>query len=98
MAKIHPNYDTFKQIILEYTRGKKYEPLGEKAIFQKHNIPHRFQALCRMILEELMEEGIIELFNKKYILRSPLRELMTGTIRVHVKGFGFVIPDHRTQY
>ncbi len=98
MVKSHPNYDTFKQIILEYIRGKKYEPLGEKALFQKLSISPKFQALCRRILEELVEEGIIKLSQKKFFLRGPPRELMTGTIRVHVKGFGFVVPDHPAQY
>jgi ribonuclease R len=98
MAKTHPNYDTFKQIILEYIRGKKYEPLSEKALFQRLSISPKFQALCRMILEELMEKGVIELSQKKFVLRGLPQELMTGTIRVHVKGFGFVVPDHRAQY
>lgn len=98
MVRTHPNYDTFRQIILEYIRGKKYEPLGEKELFKKLSISLKFQALCRMILEDLVQEGIIKISKKKFSLHGPPRELMTGTIRVHVKGFGFVVPDHKIKY
>ncbi|MBS0649190.1 MAG: ribonuclease R [Verrucomicrobia bacterium] len=98
MVKNHPNYDTFKQVILEYIRGKKYLPLTEKELFKKLSISPKFQALCRMILEDLQQEGVLKLSKKKFVLHGPPRELMTGTIRVHAKGFGFVIPDHRIQY
>jgi ribonuclease R len=98
MDRNHPNYDKFRQIILEYIRGKKYEPLNEKALFQKLSIASKFQALCKMILQDLIDEGIVQFQNKKYAIGGPPRELMTGTIRVHVKGFGFVQPDHPSQY
>ncbi|HUD02029.1 MAG TPA: hypothetical protein VMR37_06855, partial [Rhabdochlamydiaceae bacterium] len=61
MTKSHPSYETFKQIILEYIRGKKYFPLGEKELFQKLSISPKFLALCRMILEDLTHEGVLEL-------------------------------------
>jgi ribonuclease R len=98
MKKSHPNYETFKQIILEYIRGKKYLPLSEKDLLKKLSIPPKFLALCRMILDDLAKEGVLELVQKKYVMRGPPRELMTGTIRVHIKGFGFVVPDHPAQY
>lgn len=98
MSKTHPNYENFKQIILEYVRGKKYTPLTEKELFKKLTISPKFLALCRMILEDLVKEGILELTQKKYMRRGPPRDLMTGTIRVHAKGFGFVVPDHKAGY
>ena len=98
MSKKHPNYDTFKQSLLEYIRGKRYEPLTEKALFQKLNITPKFQALCKMILNDLIAEGVLELQGKTIALQGPPRELMSGTIRVHVKGFGFVEPDHPSQH
>ncbi|HUD02013.1 MAG TPA: ribonuclease R, partial [Rhabdochlamydiaceae bacterium] len=98
MTKSHPNYETFKQIILEYVRGKKYLPLGEKELFKKLSISPKFLALCRMILEDLVKEGVLDFNQKKYGMRGPPRDLMTGTIRVHSKGFGFVVPDHKAQY
>lgn len=98
MSKHHPNYDTFKQVLLEYIQGKRYEPLTEKALFQKLNIVAKYQALCKMIIKDLIEQGLLEIKKKKISKKGPLQELMTGTIRVHVKGFGFVEPDHRLQY
>jgi len=98
MSKSHPNYENFKQIILEYIRGKKYTPLSEKELFKKLTISSKFLALCKMILADLVEEGVLALTQKKYVMRGPPRDLMTGTITVLAKGFGFVVPDHRAQY
>lgn len=98
MSEKHPNYDTFKQSLLEYIRGKRYDPLTEKALFQKLNVVPKFQALCKMILNDLIAEGVLELKDKTIAMRGPPRELISGTIRVHVKGFGFVEPDHRSKY
>jgi len=98
MTHSHPNYENFKQIILEYIRGKNYVPLREKELFKKLSISPKFFALCRMILEDLVNQGTLEIAQRKYVLRGPPRDLMTGTIRVHSKGFGFVVPDHKIDY
>lgn len=90
-------YTNFKQILLEYIRGKKYQPLTEKGLFQKLNITEKFHDLCHMILMDLVSEGVLEVKKKKYGLRVSSQELITGVIRVHAKGFGFVIPDHPSQ-
>lgn len=92
------HYDTFKQVILEYVRGKNFEPLGEKALFRKLSISPKFFPICRQILKDLMEEGVLTLKNKRYIRKGTERELVIGTLRVHVKGFGFLEPEDRAQY
>lgn len=92
-----PQYKTFKQVILEYLRGKKFEPLGEKALFQKLSIAPKFFPLCRSILKELVKEGVVTLQKKQYVRKEPEKELIAGTIRVHAKGFGFVQTDHYPQ-
>jgi ribonuclease R len=93
-----PQYDKFRQVILEYVRGKKFEQLSEKGLFQKLSIPPKFQPLCRTIIKELLNEGILAFKNKRYIRKEAEKELLTGTIRVHSKGFGFVQPDHAAKY
>ena len=92
-----PQYDTFKQVILEYVRGKKFEPLGEKALFQKLSIAPKFFTLCRSVLKDLLKEGVIDIQKKRYIRKEPKKELISGTIRVHAKGFGFVQPENYPQ-
>ena len=98
MTNSNPQYDSFKQVILEYVSGKKYEPLGEKSIFSKLKIPAKFQPLCKEILEELVKTKILVFKAKQYHFNKPARELLSGVIKVHVKGFGFVVLDNPGAY
>ncbi len=98
MQNSDPQYETFKQVILEYIQGKKYEPVGEKSLFSKLKINSKFQGLCRQILKDLMHEGVLLYKRKQFHLNKPLKEVLTGVIRVHSKGFGFVVLDPPTAY
>ncbi len=98
MTNSDPQYSSFKQVILEYLQGKKYEPTGEKTLFSKLKIAPKFQGLCRQILKDLMDEGIILLKRKQFHLNKPAREVLSGVIRMHSKGFGFVVLDHPGTY
>jgi ribonuclease R len=98
MTDTDPQYDSFKQVILEYLQGKKYEPLSEKSLFSKLKIPAKFQEICRQILKDLVDEGIILVKRKQFHLNKPAREILSGVIRMHAKGFGFVVLDHPGAY
>ena len=93
-----PQYDSFKQIILEFISGKKYEPVGEKKLFSKLKIDTKFHELCKQILKDLLDSKVIVFKRKQYLLNKPAKEVMTGVIRVHNKGFGFVVLDHPGGY
>ncbi len=90
MVNNNSQYASFKQVILEYLQGKKYEPLGEKSLFSKLKIPAKFHELCKQILKDLIDEKIIVFKRKQYHLNKPAKEILVGVIRLHAKGFGFV--------
>ena len=90
MVNNNSQYSSFKQVILEYLQGKKYEPLGEKSLFSKLKIPAKFHELCKQILKDLIDEKIIVFKRKQYHLNKPAKEILVGVIRLHAKGFGFV--------
>lgn len=98
MINHQSQYDSFKQVILEYLQGKKYEPIGERALLSKLKITPKFHGVCRQILKELLSEGVIVLKRKQFHLNKPAKELLTGVIKMHSKGFGFVVLDHPGVY
>ncbi len=95
---MHPQYNSFRQVILEFLRGKKYEPMGEKVLLTQLKINSKFYSLCRQILKDLVQEGIIVVKRKQFCLNKPAAEVVSGVIRLHPKGFGFVLPDDLTLY
>jgi ribonuclease R len=84
------------KVIQQFLAGKRYEPMGQKALLQRLKIPKTLESLCKKILEDLVEQGIIEVHNKQFALKKEEinLNLIKGTLRLHHRGFGFVIPDN----
>lgn len=92
------NNEPFREALLKYVQKKSYRPLGAKALFRKLAVNVKFYPLCKTVLEELVREKVLEFRGGKYELKTPEAESITGVVRMHAKGFGFVEPNHPTQY
>ena len=87
-------YDNFSKVILQYLSGRSYKPMGQTALFKSLSIPPQFHDLCKKIMTDLLREEIVVVTNKQFSLKQKQQETITGTLRVHARGFGFVVPDH----
>ncbi len=77
---------------LQYIKGKRYTPATLNELTYQLDIPDVHKHLFKEILVDLVEEGELALQKGKYTLPNApdLPGLVTGTISVHAKGFGFV--------
>jgi ribonuclease R len=92
--------------LLQYTQGKRFKPATYKELLQQLDIAELHEDLFKEILGELVAQKKLSLLGDKYALPRT-ESLLTGTISVHPKGFGFVktegdgpdifIPRHLTQ-
>ncbi|MBI2743188.1 MAG: VacB/RNase II family 3'-5' exoribonuclease [Chlamydiales bacterium] len=80
--------------LLQFMEGRRYSPLEPQELFERLSLPPTLHALCNEIIQKLSEEGLIEIREKKLSLKKPRADVITGLIKVHPRGFGFVIPDH----
>lgn len=87
-------YDNFSKVILQFLSGRSYEPMGQTALFKRLNIPPQFHDLCKKIMTDLLREGIVIVNKKQFSMKVEKQETITGTLRVHTRGFGFMVPDH----
>ncbi len=85
------------KVILQFMNGKRYKPLTQQELLDRLNIPNSILDDCKKIITDLIKEKQIEVNKKKLCLPGPQEEVITGILRMHPKGFGFVIPDHPTQ-
>ncbi|MBY0528716.1 MAG: ribonuclease R [Rhabdochlamydiaceae bacterium] len=74
--------------------GKRFKPMEQTELFEQLNIPEIHHKECKKIITDLLKEELIEVHHKKISLPKPKEDVITGILRVHAKGFGFVIPDH----
>lgn len=75
--------------LLQYIRGKRYNPSTFTELSDHLAIADVHRPLFQEILDELTKKGELTLQRGKYTIPSTA-ELITGTISVHKKGFGFV--------
>lgn len=91
---------------LQFIHGKRYSPMTGHELCEELHIAKVHQQLFLEILEGLAEAGTLTLQKNRYLLPQKSNQLITGTISVHPKGFGFVkapegpdvfIPKHLTR-
>lgn len=86
-------YDNLSKTILQFMGGQRYEPMGQVTLFKRLKIPSQFHELCKKILKDLVDSKQVEISKKCYSLKGTKPETVTGVLRMHPRGFGFVIPD-----
>lgn len=75
--------------LVQFIRGKRYTPSTFSELCKQLDIADIHRPLFKEILIELVDKGELALQREKYIIPSSA-QLITGTISVHSKGFGFV--------
>lgn len=79
----------FSRNILQYMRGRRYNPMTAEDLARQLNIPPHLYPAFLSTLTSLTKNSRLSLTNDRYRIKD--QNLMTGTISVHpVKGFGFV--------
>ncbi len=94
-SKIEKN---LSKVVLQFMEGKRYKPLTQEELLSRLSIPESLIPQCQHIITNLILSGQIAVHQKKLSLPGQEEELMTGVLRMHPKGFGFVIPDHPAQH
>lgn len=94
-AKLYNNlYKTAEQFL----SGKAYRPMTLEQLFSRLHWPEQHSVLFTQILDEMVQQGMVELSHDKYIWKSSQDNVITGVISVHPRGFGFVRPDDASLY
>ena len=95
MKKQERILENLKRTIIQFIEGKRYEPLGTIALFERLNIPPSLHSLAKKAIDELLREDKVEFRKKQLWLKGLTTEYLRGLLRVHPRGFGFVIPHNR---
>lgn len=86
--------DSFTNSILQYLKGKAYTPSSVRELeAQLHILPDQSKTF-RKALKNLVKEDVVECIKKRYSLTDAQDDVITGTLSVHHRGFGFIRPDN----
>jgi ribonuclease R len=68
--------------------------MDAEELLERLQLPPQLKSLLQESIKELIVSGEIELRQQQLVLKKAQEEVVSGILRVHHKGFGFLIPDN----
>jgi len=81
----------------QFVQGRGFAPVTFGELFTKLHLHEQHTEIFKAILHDLTQQGIVEIVRGKYTCKSTQDDTVTGTLRLHPRGFGFVKPDDATK-
>lgn len=82
------------RLIQQFMEGKGYLPSTEEELLRKLALPPIHKPLLHKILQQLVKSEFLVVYEDRYSPKTIGPSLLRGTIRVHPRGFGFVVADN----
>jgi len=86
------------KITEQFISGKSFLPLTEEELMQRLSLPSQHQPVLKRVLEQLVEQKLIEKIDERFAGVKARQALLSGTVRMHVRGFGFVQLNDTSTY
>lgn len=74
----------------QFMQGKGYHALTESELLHKLNFAPQHKELLHEVLKNLIKQGFIELSKGRYHWKKIYIDVVSGILRVHPRGFGFL--------
>jgi len=91
-----PQY--YKRRILQHVGHKAYEPQRVRELADSLGVPKEDLPEFRQALDELTESNQVVIGSSETIALPPIGREVTGTFKLHERGFGFILPDEPTSH
>lgn len=86
------------RIAEQFMAGKSFLPLTEEELMQRLSLPPQHQPIFHEVLDKLVDLKLIEIKNQRYAWKKSRQDVVTGLVRMHPRGFGFVQPNSPSVY
>ncbi len=86
--------ENLSKSLMQFMSGRRYKPMTQAELFDRLHIPDQLIDPCSKIITDLIQSGELEIHNNTLSLKQEKEETVSGVLRMHPKGFGFVIPDN----
>lgn len=95
VSKLHTN---LQKTVLQFIQGKSFHPCTLGELMAKLHFPEQHKEILSNILSSLIHDGIIEVVRGKFTCKKTAEAIntITGILRLHPRGFGFVKPENAT--
>ncbi|MEC7839458.1 MAG: ribonuclease R [Chlamydiota bacterium] len=90
--------DSLLKVTRQLMMGRSFVPLSLQDLIDKLALPSQHRDALLKVLNILIKKGEVVLKKNRYSWQKTKNEIVTGTIRMHHRGFGFVVPDDSISY
>lgn len=90
--------NNLQKVTHQFVMGKGYAPLSFSELMNRLSLPQQHEPILQEILDNLIKNGALELTNEKYMPTKASAEIITGVLRVHPRGFGFLQASQPNEY
>lgn len=87
-------FNNILKTVQQFVQGKAFTPLTQNELMQRLHLPEQHQDLVIEILNSLIHQGYLELTRGRYSLKKLTTNVISGILRLHPRGFGFVKPEN----
>lgn len=87
-------FQNLYKTIQQFIGGKAFSTMTEEEIFERLQLPGQHSDLFHEVLDTLIQQGVIICTNGLYTLKKADDSVVSGVLRAHPRGFGFVHPDN----
>jgi ribonuclease R len=91
-------YNNLLKITEQFMTGKGFASLTAEELMKKLSLPEIHQAVFKEVLDSLVKNKVVELFQGKYRVLRSKDEVVKGILNVHPRGFGFLQPEDAKRY
>jgi ribonuclease R len=91
-------FNNLLRITEQFMGGKSFMPLTRDELMQRLSLPPQHEGIFQEILQQLLDLSLIEFLNERYSWKRSRQDIVTGTLKMHPRGFGFLQPDNPEMY
>lgn len=82
--------------VQQFVQGKSFTPMTQDELMQRLHLPEQHRDIFTEILNSLTLQGYLESTRGRYSLKKTSADVISGILRLHPRGFGFVKPENAT--
>lgn len=97
-SKADKLFNNLQKTVQQFVQGRSFHPSTLGELSDKLHLPEQHRDVLAKVLNSLIQQGILEVIKGKFtcIKVEAKANTVTGIMRLHPRGFGFVKPEDAT--
>ncbi len=91
-------FNNLLKSLQQYLSGRSYKPMNPQELMKRLSLPEQHADIFQKIINQLLEQGLIEIVHGNLVWKQPEANVVSGTLNVHPRGFGFLHADQPTGF